>query len=178
VAVSWKTPVTLLVLLLVLLGAAFYGWRSVVAPAPSDSTSASTIDQPACTKHSSIRKGQRIFAADVVVNVYNAGSVPGLAAATSSRLTDKGFRPGVVADAPSHVSASNVTILSNSGHSPEVRLVAKQFKGSVVIRKHDLGAGIDVVLGNKFQAVDPKSKAFLVVHKAVRTCVRAGSATP
>lgn len=176
---SWKTPVTLLVLLLVLLGAAFYGWRSVVASTTSGNTTSSpTVGQQPCTKHKQIRKGQRIFAADIVVNVYNAGSIPGLAAATSIRLTDQGFRPGVIADAPRRISAKNVTILSNTRRSPEVRLVAKQFKGRVVIRKDDLGAGIDVILGDKFQAVDRQAKPFLVVRKTLRTCVAANAATP
>ncbi len=176
---NWKTPITLLVLLLLLGGAAYYGWHAVATPTVSTGTLTSpTQGEPTCLKHKHVTKGQRIVAKDIAVNVYNAGSVPGLAAATSGRLSDNGFQAGLIADAPAHVAAKNVTILSDTGRSPEVRLVAKQFNGPVVVRKKDLGAGVDVVLGDKFQSVDSHAKPYLVVHKTLRTCVTASTATP
>jgi LytR cell envelope-related transcriptional attenuator len=169
--VSWKTPITLVLLLLILLGAAYYGWQSVTAPAASDTTTPQTPTTKApCTKHTHIRKGQRIRASHIVVNVYNAGSITGLAGATSSNLAAKGFRAGQVTDAPARIHATNVAILTKAVHSPVVRLVASQFKGPVVIRKDNLGPGIDVVVGDSFQAVDPRAKSFLVVRKKVHTC--------
>jgi ribosomal protein L24 len=175
--VSWKTPITLVLLLLILLGAAYYGWQSVTAPAASDTTTPQTpTTTTPCSKETHIRKGQQIRAADIVVNVYNAGSITGLAGATSSNLAAKGFRAGQVTDAPARIHVSNVAILTKATHSPIARLVASQFQGPVAIRHDNLAPGIDVVVGDSFQAVDPRAKSVLVVHKKVRSCVSTSGA--
>jgi LytR cell envelope-related transcriptional attenuator len=173
--VKWRTPITLLVLLLILLGSAYYGWQSVTAPAASDASTATTKPPVPCTKQVHVRKSRRVQAKHIVVNVYNAGVISGLAGSTSSKLASKGFRPGEVADAPAGIQATNVTVLSNTVHAPEVRLVAKQFVGRVAIRHGDLAPGVDVVVGNAFKAVDPHAKTVLVVRKKVHSCVRGSS---
>lgn len=176
---KWKTPVTLLVLLLILLGSAYYGWQGVTAPATTDAaTTPTTTPSATCSKQTHSRKSRRVQAKHIVVNVFNAGVITGLAGSTSRSLASKGFRPGEVTDAPAGVKATNVTVLSKTVHSPEVQLVANQFVGRVAIRHGDLAPGVDVVVGNAFKAVDPHTKTALVVRKKVRSCVPASSATP
>ncbi len=181
VAVNVKTPLTLLVLVLILAGAVLYGWQSLAASTSSSvgaALSSPTPTGPTCTKVKHLVKGQRVRAVDVVVNVYNSGNITGLASATMSRLTQRGFRQGIVADAPRNISATNVTLLTKTRRAPEVRLVSQQFHKPINYRRHDLGAGIDVVLGNGFHGLAAHAKPFLVVQKSVRTCARTSSATP
>lgn len=169
---NWKTPITLVVLLVVLLGSAYFGWQSVTAaPAKSDtSTTPTTTTHTTCTKQTHLRKGQRVKSSDITVNVFNAGSVTGLAAGTLGSLTAKGFLAGQATDAPARVKANDVVILDPATHSPQVKLVAKQFTGTVVISKGNLSPGIDVVIGDAFQSVNPQAKSFLVVRKTAHTC--------
>ncbi len=174
---NWKTPITLLVLLAILAGAAYFGWQELVAPTSSETTTP-PVTEPTCTKEKSFEKGQRVQAKEVRVNVYNAGSTAGLASDTLGVLTGKGFREGTAGDAPAGVTAVNVTILSDDPNSPEVMLIAQQFQGKVKLAKDDIDAGIDVVVGDEFQAVDILAKTSLVVRRAVRTCVADTPATP
>jgi LytR cell envelope-related transcriptional attenuator len=178
--VNVKTPLTLLVLVLILAGAVFYGWRSVGASASSASPAPTrtTSTGPKCTKVKHLKKGQRVRAADVVVNVFNAGHRTGLASDIMSKLARRGFRQGIVANAPGNVAATNVTIATPTKQAPEVRLVAHQFQRPIAYRRHDMGAGVDVVLGNGFQGMAAHAKPFLVVQRSGHTCVDNSSATP
>jgi LytR cell envelope-related transcriptional attenuator len=169
--VSWKTPVTLVVLLGVLLGAAYYGWRTIISPATSDATQQTHRDGPKCTKKQAYHKGQTIKAKDIIVNVYNAGAIAGLADQTLTTLANKGFRSGVADNAPGGVSATNVTILTSDKQSPQVQLVAHQFKGKVVISKGPpLAAGIDVIVGDSFAGTKDGAKVYLTLHHSITTC--------
>lgn len=178
---NWKTPITLVVLLLLLGGSVYYGWQAATAPTSSDTvskpTSTPTTDQPSCAKKQFPGK-RSLTSTNVVVNVYNAGTVAGLASDTMSRLAAQGFREGVIKDAPARVKAANVAILSKATRSPEVKLVAAQFKGPVAVRKDNLGPGVDIVVGDQFQAVDPQAETSIVVRRPVRRCTEAGTATP
>jgi hypothetical protein len=177
--VSWKTPITLLVLLVLLLGGAFYGWKTIISPATEDNTASGkhkpTTDK--CQQVEQFHRGQRIRAHDVVVNVYNAGSISNLASDTMNELTSRGFKSGVFDNAPSRVSATNVTIITQGKASPQAQLVAKQFKGKV---KYDdtspIDAGIDIVVGDDFKGIDHKAKKSLRLKKDVSTCTAVGNA--
>lgn len=172
---NWKTPITLSVLVVILVGAAYYGWQSVVAP-PEDSvanTDPVTPTQPTCKKVREVRKEKRLNAGRVLVNVYNAGSIDGLASDTLAALEAKGFDAGVADNAPTGATATNVTILTESRRSPAVRLVAKQFDGKVAYTDTDLARGVDVVVGDEFASVDVEANNFLVLReRSVRTKCR------
>jgi hypothetical protein len=172
--VSWKTPITLLVLLGVLLGAAYYGWRTIVSPATgSDATNTQKTHPKAhtCPDKHVYPKGQKVRSKQITVNVYNAGSISGLADSTLSSLSDNGFRPGVADNAPGGVSATNVTILAANGQVPQIQLVASQFKGKVAyVSGPALANGIDVVVGDGFSGMDPQAKKYLRLTHAVTTC--------
>ncbi len=179
---NWKTPITLVALLLLLLGSVYYGWQAATAPTSSDTvstrTSPSTTAQPSCTKKQLARKKTSVESTNVVVNVYNAGSLTGLASDTLSRLAAQGFKEGVINDAPARVKAANVAILSKVTRSPEVKLVAAQFQGPVVVRKDNLGPGVDVIVGDQFQAVDSHAETSIVVRHPVRRCAAASRSAP
>jgi hypothetical protein len=167
--VGWRTPITLLVLLGVLFGAGYYGYRTVISPnTDKDKSSGPTTT---CTKQRVFHRGQKIVSKDILVNVYNAGSIANLAGDTLVALHGSGFLRGVAANAPSGISATNVTILTRHSRFPQVRLVARQFKGHVVIRKgRPLAAGIDVVVGDDFKGMKAHAVRSLRLGHVVRTC--------
>ena len=55
---NWKTPITLLVLLGILLGAAFYGWQTIIAPDPTDEKTAKTDGKKKCDKKIVFKRGR------------------------------------------------------------------------------------------------------------------------
>lgn len=179
---NWKTPITLSVLVVILIGAAYYGWQSVVAP-PDDSVANTTPTTPTrdpCKKKREVHKEKRIDAEAVLVNVYNAGTVPGLATVTLASLVEKGFRAGVADDAPAGATATNVTILTKSRQSPAVRLIAKQFDGKVAYAEVDTDPrpGVDVVVGDQFKSVDVEADSFLVLREGSVRTVCKGETSP
>ena len=178
---KWKTPITLLTLVVILVAGAYFGWRGAMTPAPDDvsnSEPATPTEEPGCTKVTKVQQGKRVNAEDVLVNVYNAGSVTGLATETLAALEDKGFRPGVADNAPPGATATNVTILAKSRRDPEVRLVALQFKGKVTFGSDDPGSGVDVVVGDQFDSIDSKAKTVFVTKHAVTTCKHPPTSAP
>jgi hypothetical protein len=177
--VTWKTPVTLLILLVLLLGAALYGWQTIISPATDDKNQAAGSHDPPdkCDQTQQLHRGQVIRADDIVVNVYNAGSVANLAEETLDDLKRRGFQSGVFDNAPSRVSATNVTILTQGKVTPQVRLVAKQFKGDVKYAKGSpIDVGIDVIVGNEFKGIDAHAKKALRLKRDVSTCSDAETA--
>lgn len=168
----WRAPITLLVLLVVLVGASLYGWRTVTSP--TDSSGSTVTTTPACVKREIFHAGQQFKARDILVNVYNAGSTAGLAAETLDVLRRRGFQPGVAGNSPASIGADNVTILTHTPLSPEVKLVAMQFSGPVKLAKGPhLAPGIDVIVGNHFRSVDAKAKTSFTLGHAISTCVAA-----
>lgn len=163
------------ILVVILIGAAFYGWQSVTASTEDGGgaggkTPGTTATTPPCKEVTKIRKGERIDAADVIVNVYNAGSVPGQASGTLTALEAKGFQGGVADNAPTGATAANVTILARNRQDPDVQLVAQQFLGDVAFGKDDLAPGVDVVVGDQFESVDAEAKTFFVEKTKVTEC--------
>lgn len=177
---SWRTPITIVVLLGVLLGAAFYGWQTVISPGGDDEkASTPTKSPPTCEKKVTIKKGQQVAAADVIVNVYNAGSRAGLATETLDGLVDKGFKRGIADNAPERVTAGpNVTVVLPDGKGlPQMRLVHNQFIGVVkYVAGPELAAGVDIVVGDSFRGVDPTARTFVRVNRAIKTCTQSTKA--
>jgi hypothetical protein len=171
---NWRTPVTLLVLLGVLLGGAYYGWQTIVNPGDDTKTEKPTTKKPAeCRKKVTIQKGSQVQAADVRINVYNAGIRSGLAGDTLASLVEKGFQQGIADNAPESLNATNVTVLLPNGENvPQTRLVHNQFVG--LVRYADgpaLAPGIDVIVGDGFRGVRPVSQTFVRVNRPVSTCL-------
>lgn len=172
----------MLVLVAILLGAAYYGWRTVLAPVQAESaettapgTSSSKPSKKPCYYTHVFKKGQKFTPKDVKVNVFNAGDITGLAGDTMAALVDKGFRKGSVANAPSGVSASSVVLYGAVPESPLVQLVREQFKGEVKIRENpNPEIGIDVVVGNHFAGFVEKAPDSVTVHQRTRVCLRKG----
>ncbi len=174
---QWRTPITLAVLLAILLGAAYYGWHTVVAPVTSHNvTTPSTPHKPAttqvCTQHKTYPKGTQIRAQSFRVNVFNAGGVSGQASDVLAALQTRGFRQGIADNPPAGVTATNVTILTVSPDQPQARLVQQQFQGPVkLVPGPNLAPGVDVVVGSAYQGLASKAPDALTVTKPTTVCV-------
>jgi hypothetical protein len=76
------------------------------------------------------------------------------------------------------VSASNVTIITQGKLTPQVRLVAQQFKGEIrYSHGNPIDTGIDVVVGDQFKGIDAKAKKTLRLKRDVSTCTAVGTAS-
>lgn len=174
---QWRTPITLAVLLMILLGAAYYGWQTVVDPA-TDKGASSTPTTPTkstpklvCVKKQTYPKGTTVQASSFKVNVYNAGQVSGQAGQVLAELHARGFQTGVADNPPNGVTAKSVTIFTSSPDSPRAALVAKQFKAPVQLLKGpDLAIGVDVVIGPGFTGMATGAPSSLTLHKATTVC--------
>jgi hypothetical protein len=174
--VNWRTPITLVVLVGVLLGAAYYGWNTILNP-DDDKNSAGKEDpqNKPCKTKDTIKKGSKIEASDVRVNVYNAGTQTGLAGETMDALVEKGFKRGVADNLPGDIDATwgNVSIVLPGGEAvPQARLLRNQFLGVVKFVKGPAGGtSMSVVVGDSFRGVRDGSQTFVRVNRAVKTCV-------
>jgi len=177
--VQWRTPITLVVLLVILLGAAYYGWKTVVDPnedagaTPTTPTKSSNTPKPVCLQKIVYPKGQTFRAEQFKVNVYNAGGVSGLAGDVLAELHNKGFQEGVADNPPAKVTANNVSILTQTPNSPKARLVQQQFKGKVLlVPGPNLSVGFDIVIGPNFVGVDPNAPAELTLREPATVCTK------
>ncbi len=149
VARKITSGVTLLVLCLVLVLGAVVGWKALTSglgtPSadPSASPSCETTGKPA----------GRVRARDVTVSVYNAGTKAGWASRTLRMLERRGFTAGEAGNAPEGTNVRKVEVWAQDVADPAALLVARQFgKRTQVVKKTDPGgAGVDVVVGNRFR---------------------------
>ncbi len=169
---SLKTPVTLAVLVAVLVGGSVVGWRLVTEDVPSlrDSTAS---DGPTC-EDQTFDSGSRLESTAVTVNVFNDGTVSGLAGETLRALQDKGFIGGGATDSSVRMPNQNALVVAAEPRSAPVRLVKRQLRGRVAIRRAedaDIGTDVNIYVGNRFQGVARKARTSLKVRGQTTVCV-------
>lgn len=140
------TSLTLLVLLGLVGGAGYWGWKQVSKPVPG------LGPQQVCTTKT---VDTTMTPNQVTVSVYNAGTKGGLAADTMAKLVKRKFNQGGVGDVPKDQpeDVKMVLVRTRTADDPAAQLVAAQFGPDTPIQvstEVDLGPGIDVVVGNKF----------------------------
>lgn len=171
------TAVTMMALIAMLIVGAVWGWRSLFAPLPEEAVVAEE-PAPTCTSEQ-IQPGQRIRSAQVRVSVLNASNRSGLAGSTLDKLLNRGFIAGEAANAPEGVNVRRVQVRTTERNDPRARLVARQFgknlKPQVV--EEDLGPGVDVVLGDRFQKL-VKAPRGIEVKQRQEICVPIPTAEP
>ena len=144
-----RTPITLLLLLAVLVGAGWYGVKQLTAPTPKAAVTT-------CTPRHVVSPtpGQVATTAAVTVNVYNAGSISGLADQTAAALKSRGFQIGTVGNDPSNSNFSGYLLVRGAARSlPAVRLLLAQASGSVFEKIARSDDTVDAVLGAKFRVL-------------------------
>lgn len=176
---QWRTPITLVVLLVVVLGAAYYGWQTVISPVTHTSSSETTgphkvtVTVGVCEKSTTLPKGTVVRSRSFKVNVFNSGTVSGKAGDVLSALHTKGFRIGIASNPPAGLKATNVTILTTHEGDPHVELVRDQFKGTVkVVPGPKLAPGVDVIIGNGFVGMNADAPESLTLKAPADICVK------
>ena len=148
-----RTPLTLLVLLGLLVGAAWYAVRELQAPAQLSPPGHCT---PAPVKVAPKGAAAVVRLNQVRVTVFNApGGRAGLASATSSTLQNRGFQTGAAGnDREAFTGIAQVRAADR--RLPSVALVLAQVPGATFqkITKND--ASVELVLGPRFRSLAPK----------------------
>lgn len=158
-----RSAITLLLLIGILGGAAWFGWQEVLGDATPDRTIDCTTPRPG-TK-------QKIEAKNVVVNVYNAGRTTGLADDIAQQLRDRGFEIGIVANAEDEAAeVTKVRINGRANDAPEVQLLAAQVKKSERVPDGRLETEVDLIVGDEFQGLVKDGPSVLNVKSTVATC--------
>lgn len=158
-----KSAATLVVLGAVLFLGVIWGWSAVMSPFPEK------IDLPVC-EATPVHKGDKIFPAQVVVSVFNAGDRLGLAGTTMRKFEDGGFQEGDMGNAPKSAKVPIVQIWAAEPRNPAVRLVESRLgPAHKVIKKDGPGAGITVIVGDGFRKL-LQGPRFVVAHKNTTIC--------
>jgi hypothetical protein len=148
-----RSAITLAVLGLVLVVAAIWAWGAAMEPLPEKASTPVCVDRD-------VRQGEKVFAQDVTVSVYNAGTREGLAGRVMQELTDAGFHRGNSGNAAPTVRVAVAQIWTLDPDNPDVRLVASRLGDQVDIERRDpVGTGVTVVVGDQFTDVQPGRKA-------------------
>jgi hypothetical protein len=164
------TAVTLVVLLLVLGGMAVYGVKNALAPLPSTKSS----KKPCSSTEKEIKKV--LTRGEVQVSVFNAGTRSGLAGVTLDKIEGAGFIAGNAGNAPRSAQVRRAVVWTTQPNDSAARLVALALgRGTrVEVTRTDLGPGIDVLVGNKFQGLAKKAPKQVRLPRPVETCVEVG----
>jgi len=151
----------------------FVGFRQLFAPLPGEDEEPTATSSPSCDPQD-VRAGRRLRSREVLVNVFNSGTRPGLAAQTMDTLTRRGFEAGEVGNASGSNGVKRVQVWIVDGEETAGRLVARNFgpKVKVVVRDtgDDLADGIDVLVGNALRRAGPVVRS-VRVGKGQEVCV-------
>jgi hypothetical protein len=141
---SLRSTLTIIAMIALLAGAAFWGWGAATEPLPE------AQDQPLC-EDTPVETGQKVYPDQVTVSVFNASSRSGLAGRTAGLLLDEGFPEGDSGNAPKGTTVIHSQIWTSDPESPAVRLV-KSYLGAqaTVVEGEQLGLGVVVVVGEEF----------------------------
>ena len=163
------TTLTLMVLLVVLVAMAVYGFKAATAPV-GDGDEA--VQKSTCSAEDrEVRNFLR--RSDVQVSVFNAGDRAGFASQTLEKVEAAGFRGGDAGNAPEDVDVRRALVWTTKPADPEARLVALALGRNtrVEVTETDLGPGVDVLVGNRFKGVDKSAVKRLRLARPVSTCV-------
>ena len=161
------TAVTMLALLLVLIGMAVFGYQQLTAPLPDRSSAKEKCTGAEKEVQGFLRRNQ------VQVSVFNAGNREGFAGSTLEKFVDAGFRAGNAGNAPKSAKVRRAVVWTTEEGDQSAQLVAKSLgrRTKIKITKTDLGPGIDVIVGNKFNGLNHKAPRRIRLADPVEKCV-------
>jgi hypothetical protein len=154
---------------LVLAGMAIYGFKKALAPLPGGGPSA----DPTCS--GTEKQVQKFLKrSEVQVSVFNAGTRSGLAGQTLDKVEGAGFKAGNAGNAPGSANVRRAVVWTTTPNDPSAKLVALALgRGTrVVVTETDLGPGVDVLVGNRFNSLDKKAPTRIRLTQPVETCIK------
>lgn len=141
---------TMLVLLGILVLAAYVGWTGLTQGLGGGDGVATESPGASC----STPPPETVRSRAVTVSVFNAGAPEGQATATMEALTAQGFDQGELADAPDPVEVTGIVIWPGDADPGAVALVRKQFDEVRVAQKREpIGPGVNVLVGEVFDGL-------------------------
>jgi hypothetical protein len=142
-----KTPVTLIALLALLFGAAYWGYKAVNTETKKTASTCVMTDV-----------GTELTPKAVQVRTLNAGGKGGLAKQTANDLRPYGFTVIRVGNASDRMVDKTV-IVGNAATDPEVQLVLQFFPNAVAEGDGRADHVVDVLIGTAFTRTpnDPKT---------------------
>ena len=162
------STVTLAVLLLILAAMAVIGFQQLTAPLPDLPSAA----EETCSEAE--KQVQRFVSRDQVqVSVFNAGSREGLAGTTLEKVEEAGFRAGNSGNAPRSAKVRRAVVWTTEPGDRGARLVALAFgpRTRVQVTERDLGPGIDVLVGDRFNRLDRQAPRRIRLPRSIESCV-------
>ena len=158
--IHWRTPITLVVLLGVLVGGFWWGWNSLT----------NSSAEPNCVEQK--LPNNRLVPKQVVVNVYNGGARAGTAALVGEALEKRGFNIGKIANEPSGDKIDIVSVRGTTDSGPEIKLVAGQLnQKALTVADNRPDHTVDVVLGAGFTKLNTKGLPSVAVPKDSVQCL-------
>jgi hypothetical protein len=155
---SLRTAVTMLFLMGILAGLAYFGWVGLTdgwfdddAPASEEAASPS---ESCTTPPPVVVRAQRTR-----VSVFNAGAPEGQAGEVMDALTEQGFRPGELTDAPEGLEVEGIVVWRRGAEPAQARLVRQQFRRARMVdgAREPLGPGVNVLVGLDFDDLSPRA---------------------
>jgi hypothetical protein len=162
---SVKSVLTLVVLLVILLGAGFWGWQAFTEPLPT------AEEVPVC-EDTRMPSGARVLPEQVTVSVYNASERTGLAGFTMELLLNEGFAEGESGNAPDGTDVTLAEVWAEDPDGPAAVLIQSYLGRSVEIREPPatLGPGVVVIVGEQFKRLRP-GQPFVDADQEATVCV-------
>lgn len=158
--IHWRTPITMVVLLGVLVGGAWWGWNSL----SQSSAGPNCVD----TKLAN----DRLTPKQVVVNVYNGGAKAGTARAVADILRKRGFHVNKIANEPKGDKVTGVVLRGTTANGPEMHLVAGQVNGKVKAAADARpDHTVDLVVGEGYPGLRDKPVASIPLPKDTSLCL-------
>ncbi|GAA0572240.1 LytR C-terminal domain-containing protein [Kribbella sandramycini] len=146
--IHWRTPITMVILLVVLIGGVWWGWNSLI----NSSAGPTCVEQKV--------ENNRLVPQKVSVNVYNGGAPGGTARKVADLLKKRGFHIAKVANEPKGDKIDVVAVRGNTDVAPELQLVVGQL-AQKPIRVGDSRDDhtVDLVLGRGYTKLKDKGAA-------------------
>jgi hypothetical protein len=158
--IRWRTPITMVILLGILAGGGWWGWKSLI----------NSSAEPTCVEQK--LANNRLVPKQVVLNVYNGGARAGSAGRVADVLKKRGFNIDRIANEPKGDKIDVVSIRGASETAPEMLLVAGQLnQKALMIADGRTDHTVDLVIGAGFGSVRLKGVPSVQVAPGTNVCL-------
>lgn len=137
----YATPVVLVILVILLVWGASWGWMNLTAPLPTEEPT------PCVTK-----KAVVVTPAQVTVRVFNGGFTTGLAGRVGKYLSSHGYKVSRVTNTEERVAETIVR--GNKKDQAALDLVKSEFKSSVIQYDDRVDGTVDVLVGTTYDGIE------------------------
>lgn len=158
--IRWRTPVTMVILLGILAGGGWWGWKSLI----------NSSAEPTCTEQK--LTNNRLVPKQVVLNVYNGGARAGSASRVADALKKRGFNINKISNEPKGDKVDVVSLRGAAANAPEVLLIAGQLNQKAqLVADGRTDHTVDLVIGAGFGSVSLKGIPSVQVPANTTVCL-------